>query len=161
MNITKNSSEENRVDIDAVGELIDQIKPIAKEYRELTGRPLGITGEVAEYEAARLLNLKLSTVRQAGYDATREDGTRIQIKGRVLFELSKPGQRIGSIRLNHEWDSVVLVLLDSEFSPLEIYEAPRSKVEEALTTPGSIARNVRGALSVNKFKVYWRTRMEA
>jgi hypothetical protein len=28
-------------------------KPVAKEYRELTGKPRGITSEIAEYEAAR------------------------------------------------------------------------------------------------------------
>jgi hypothetical protein len=106
------------------------------------------------------LGLELSKVRQAGYDATRSDGTRIQIKGRVLFETSKPGQRIGSIRLEDEWDSVILVLLDENFAPVEIYEAPRIKVEVALTAPGSRARNERGALGVRKFqsiaKLVWR-----
>ncbi|MDO9129272.1 MAG: hypothetical protein Q7U34_05335, partial [Anaerolineales bacterium] len=91
MKTSKISSEKDELDLVAVGKLINRVKAIAKEYRELTGRPLGITGEVAEYEAARLLNLKLSDVRQAGYDAIRSDGTRIQIKGRVLFETSKPG----------------------------------------------------------------------
>ena len=145
-------SKKDKQYLDDVGKLIKRIKTIAKEYRELTGRPLGITGEVAEYEAARLLNLKLSDVRQPGYDAERSDGTRIQIKGRVLFENSKPGQRIGSIRLHHEWDSVVLVLMDKDFKPYEIYEAPRAKVKAALTAPGSKARNERGALAVSKFK---------
>lgn len=45
-------------------ELLGEAKRLAKEYRELTGRPLGITGEVAEYEAARLLEIELSAVRQ-------------------------------------------------------------------------------------------------
>jgi hypothetical protein len=152
MNTKKTSSDSDKVDLVAVGKLIKQVKVIAKEYRELTGRPLGITGEVAEYEAAQLLGLELTDVRHAGYDATRSDGTRIQIKGRVLFETSKPGQRIGRIRLDHEWDSVMLVILDADFSPVEIYEAPRAKVEEVLTAPGSRARNERGALGVSKFK---------
>lgn len=152
MNTKKTSSDSDTVDIVAVGKLINQVKVIAKEYRELTGRPLGITGEVAEYEAAQLLGLELSDVRHAGYDAIRSDGTRIQIKGRVLFETSKPGQRIGRIRLDHEWDSVMLVILDADFSPLEIYEAPRAKVKEALTVPGSRARNERGSLGISKFK---------
>ena len=150
--MAKISFEQGELDVDAVGKLIDQVKAIAKEYRELTGRPLGITGEVAEYEAARLLNLKLTEVRNAGYDAIRSDGTRIQIKGRVRFQASKPGQRIGSIRLTHDWDSVMLVILDADFSPLEIYEAPRGKVEEALNAPGSRARNERGALGIRKFQ---------
>jgi uncharacterized protein (UPF0254 family) len=32
-------------------------KRIARRYRELTGKPLGITGEVGEIQAARLLGL--------------------------------------------------------------------------------------------------------
>ena len=151
MKTKKTSSDNVVVDLAAVGKLINQVKIIAKKYRELTGRPLGITGEVAEYEAAQLLGLVLTDVRHAGYDAIRSDGSRIQIKSRVLFETSKPGQRIGRIRLDHEWDSVMLVILDADFSPVEIYEAPRAKVEEALTAPGSRARNERGALAVSKF----------
>jgi hypothetical protein len=50
-------------------ELLGDVKHLAREYRELTGRLLGVTGEVAEYEAARLLGVELAPVRQAGYDA--------------------------------------------------------------------------------------------
>ncbi|MDX6405812.1 MAG: hypothetical protein QOH70_3267 [Blastocatellia bacterium] len=45
-----------------------------------------------------------------------------------------------------------MVLLDYEFNATEIYEAQRENVEAALKAPGSKARNVRGALSVSKFK---------
>jgi hypothetical protein len=151
VNTKKTFSNGDMVNLVAIGKLINQVKAIAKEYRELTGRPLGITGEVAEYEAARLLGLSLCDVRQPGYDAADQNGKKYQIKGRVMLN-SKPGQRIGSIRLNHDWDAVLLVLLDSEFNPLDIYEAPRNKVEDAIKAPGSRARNERGALSVTKFK---------
>jgi hypothetical protein len=46
-------------------------KRIAKLYYALTGRPLGITGEIAEYQAIPLLRLALAPVRQPGYDAER------------------------------------------------------------------------------------------
>lgn len=145
-------SANSTVNLSEIGILLNGAKKIAKKYRQLTGRPLGITGEVAEYEAARLLNLQLSNVRQPGYDATRQDGTRIQIKGRVLFQTSKPGQKVGRIRLDHDWDTVLLVLLDEEFTPLEIYEAGKDIVTTELSKPGSISRNDRGALSISKFK---------
>ncbi len=80
MSNKKISSDGGTLDLAVVGELINQVKVIAKEYHNLTGRPLGITGEVAEYEAAKLLHLELSKVRQAGYDATRSDGRKVQIK---------------------------------------------------------------------------------
>jgi hypothetical protein len=44
---------------DRVLDLLAQAKQLAREYRALTGKPLGVTGEVAEYEAARLGGLKL------------------------------------------------------------------------------------------------------
>ena len=49
-------------------ELLAEAKKLAQKFYAATGKPLGITGEVAEYEAARLLNLQLTPARQAGYD---------------------------------------------------------------------------------------------
>jgi hypothetical protein len=130
-------------------------KTLAQEYRRLTGRPLGITGEVAEYEAARLLGVELTPARQAGYDATEVcDGVvrRLQIKGRCLLPGCKPGQRVGSIDIEKEWDSALLVLLNENFDATAIYEADRPAVIAALSAPGSRARNERWALSVAKFR---------
>jgi hypothetical protein len=82
-------------------EVLQQAKRLAQEYRALTGKPLGITGEVAEYEAADKLGLELTAARQAGYDAIehRPDGTvrHLQIKGRCMLPGCKPGQRLGRI----------------------------------------------------------------
>jgi len=131
-----------------------QAKAVAQEYYEITGRPLGITGEVAEYEAARLLGVKLAEVRQSGYDAIEESrqGIRtLQIKSRCFSDANR-SQRLGSIRLDKEWDAVLMVLLDRNFECREIWEAGRTEIEEALSAPGSISRNERGQLPVNKFK---------
>lgn len=35
-------------------DVLREVKVLAREYYELTGRPLGVTAEIAEYEAARL-----------------------------------------------------------------------------------------------------------
>lgn len=135
--------------------LLAQAKALAKEYRALTGRPLGITGEVAEYEAVRLLGLELADVRQAGYDAIRRIGrkkVRLQVKGRCLLPGCSPSQRVGNIKLTTEWDAVLLVLMNADFEAKRIYEASRADVTAALTAPGSKARNERGSLAVSKFK---------
>lgn len=135
--------------------LLSEAKQLAREYYTLTGKPLGVTGEVAEYEAARILGVKLTAARQAGYDAVESRGgskKRLQIKGRCLQEDHKPGQRLGSIRTNKEWDAVLMVLLDHNFEATEIYEAQRPAIVAALAAPGSKSRNERGALSVSKFK---------
>jgi len=139
----------------AGGKVLGEIKKLASEYYNLTGRPLGITGEIAEYEAVRILKLDVSDVRQSGFDATRKVNNiirKIQIKGRVIHANSKTGQRVGSIKLDKEWDLVVLVLMDSNFNATEIYEAVRKDIKKALTEGNSKARNERGSLGVNKFK---------
>jgi hypothetical protein len=141
--------------------LLAQAKQLARDYYRLTKKPLGITGEVAEYEAARLLGLTLTPARQAGYDATETVGatTRtLQIKGRCLPKGCSPSQRLGSIQPGKEWDAVLMVLLDEEFNATEIWEADRIPVLAALAEPGSKARNERGALAVSKFKALGRLR---
>ena len=89
-------------DLSTLNGVIDAAKAVAIRYRELTGKPLGITGEVGEVLAARLLGLKLSKARQAGFDAIAPDGRRVQIKSRCILPDAKPGQRVGSIRLDHD-----------------------------------------------------------
>lgn len=80
-------------------------------------------------------------------------GRRIQIKARSIPRDKKlVGQRLGSIRLDHEWDVVLLVVMDELFELRWIFEAERPAIEEALKAPGSKARNERGALALAKFK---------
>ncbi|WDM57706.1 hypothetical protein K4A76_14615 [Pseudomonas sp. NEEL19] len=135
-------------------EILREAKVLARRYYKLTGKPLGITGEVAEYEAATKLNLKLHPARQAGYDATEVGQgavVTIQIKGRCVAWPGKINGRLGAIDLRQTFDTVLLVLLDHEFNAFAMYEATRGKVEEALMKPGSKARNERGALAIQQF----------
>jgi hypothetical protein len=137
----------------SIEKLLSTAKVLAKKYHTLTGKPLGITGEVAEFTAFKLLKLKPVEARQPGYDATRPStGEKIQIKGRCLPKGSSKGGRLGTIQLNKPWDTVVLVLMDKDFEVLSIYEAKREAIKKALMAPGSKARNVRGALAISKFK---------
>jgi hypothetical protein len=134
--------------------IIRRAKFLARKYYALTGRPLGITGEVGEYEACRLLRLDPAEVRQPGYDATGGMGTRLkkyQIKSRCLLPGAKPGQRLGAIQLKYPWDAVLLALLDAHFEPTAIYEADRPALKKAIRKPGSKAR-ARGQLTVSMFK---------
>jgi predicted secreted protein len=135
--------------------ILAEIKPLAAEYYRLTGKPLGVTGEVAEYVAAETLGLELAPARTAGYDALRngpEGVQRIQIKGRAYGADAKPGQRLGRIKRDAVCDTVMLVLLDNATLALrEIWEAPYPAVVERLDRPGSKARE-RGALGVAEFK---------
>ena len=99
--------------MDAVGEVLEKAKQAAIDYYRLTGKPLGITGEVGEYAAAQLLGLTLADARAPGYDATDATGRHYQIKTRALSQSArKQSQRLGSIKLDREWDAVLLTLLD-------------------------------------------------
>jgi hypothetical protein len=160
-------SKSVNVTLGKIASVIQRAKRIARRYKTLTGRPLGITGEVGEYEAARLLGLELVPAREVGYDAIQSNGprrVRIQVKARCLTANCKPGQRLGRIDINKKWDKVLLVLLDEDFEPVEIHEASRRAVVAALTVSGSKARNVRGQLGVNRFKaigkLVWPTPVE-
>jgi hypothetical protein len=55
-----------------VRDILESIKPLAAEYYELTGKPLGVTGEIGEAEAARIRGLDLAPVRTKGYLITRQ-----------------------------------------------------------------------------------------
>lgn len=142
-----------RPTLQEIGKVLDQARVAAVAYYELTGKPLGITGEVGEYEAARLLDLTLADARAPGYDATDTKGCWFQIKTRAIPRNARgKSQRLGSIKLDHDWDAVLLVLLDERFQPLEIWKAGRPEITAAIQAPGSRARNERGALAVSKFK---------
>lgn len=136
--------------------LLNEARSVANRYRELTGRPLGITGEVAEVVAVEALGLSMAPPRQDGYDATRRrrggEDEKLQIKGRCILDPSKRGGRVPSIKFNHKWDAVLLVLLDQDLKLKEIYEADRRTVKRALTKPGSKSRNERGSMAVEQFK---------
>ena len=99
----------------AVDKLMQEARRLAAEYRRATGQPLGISGEIAEYDAARLLGLEIIKDPSLGYDAVghgAHEGRRIQIKGRVIFDERKQAHRLGQLNLDREWDSVILVLMD-------------------------------------------------
>ncbi len=141
----------------SVDKLITEARRLAAEFRRTTGKPLpGISGEIAEHDAARLLNLKICEDRTQGYDAVgagSRDGKRIQIKARVIFDDEKSGQRVGQLKVDQDWDSVLLVIMDENYEPFEIYEAEREDIIDAMEEAGSSNRKKRGAMSVARFKI--------
>lgn len=135
--------------------LMAETRRLAAEYRKTTGSPLAVSGELARFDAARLLDLELCEQRGNGVDAIgrgKRAGRRIQIKGRVIFDEHKGGQRIGQLNPEGEWDSVVLIIMDEEYEPVEIFEVTREAIMEAIESKQESQRTKRGALSVAKFK---------
>lgn len=141
----------------SVDKLIGEARRLAAEFRRTTGKALpGVSGEIAEHDAARLLDLQLCEDRSAGYDAVgrgSREGKRVQIKARVIFEEEKSGQRVGQMRLDQDWDSVLLVVMDENYEPFEIFEAGRDDIMDAMDETSDSNRRKRGAMTVARFKI--------
>ena len=140
----------------AADKLIAQARQLAAEYRRTMGKPLpGISNEIAEYDAVKQLGLEaVEEGASGGFDAIdpARGGKRIQIKSRTIFDESKAGQRIGQMKLEKAWDSVVLVLMDEDYEPYEMYEAEREDILDFIGKSSS-SRAKRGAMSVARFKI--------
>ncbi|MBF0265140.1 MAG: hypothetical protein HQL46_07695 [Gammaproteobacteria bacterium] len=141
----------------SVDVLMEQARVLAANYRKTTGKTLaGVSGELAVYDAIRLLNLK-PVDAHLSYEAIGTEyagdleNDKIQVKGRTIFSDSKASPRIGQIKTSEEWDSIVLVLLNDEYTPFEIYEVDRETIEENAQKSSS-NRSKRGAMTVARFK---------
>ena len=139
----------------SVDKLISEARRIAAEYRRATGKPLGISAEIARHDACTLLELEPHE-EAIGYDAVGlkggREGSRFQIKGRAIFDEKKGGQRLGQIKIEQDWDSILLVIMGEDFETTEIYQASREVILENIDNSNSSTRQKRGAMSVARFK---------
>ena len=140
----------------SIDKLMHETRQLAAKYRQTTGATLPVTGEIARFDAAKALGLKLLDNTSIAYDAVGltppREGKNILIKGRALFETSRASPRIGQINPQQDWDLVVLVLFDDNYQPIEIYEADKDDIVAALEARQS-NRKKRGAMSVAQFKI--------
>ena len=137
-----------------VDKLMHEARKLAADYRRATGQALGISNEIATHDVIRLMKLVPAEPGAGGYDAIgtgSREGKYIQIKGRTIFSDAKSGQRIGQIKLDQDWDSIMLILMNEDYEAQEIYEADRDVIVAA-TEETSEKRAKRGAMSVAKFK---------
>ena len=136
----------------SVDKLITETRRIASEYRKATGKILPVTPEIAINDAVSILKLTPNNDNNLPFDATLqlENKTlKVQIKGRAIFNEKRQGHRLGQLKLEQDWDAVVLVIMNDEFMPQEIYMAERDVILDEL---GDNA-NKKGAMTVAKFKI--------
>lgn len=137
-----------------VGKLMSEARRLAAEYHRATGQTLPLTNEIARFDAMSLLQLEAPTEELAGVDAISDAGARkVQIKGRVVFDGARAKQRIGQLGFDGKWTHVILVLMDGDYQPVELIEAERDALQQAL---GQLAPNKRGAMTVGRFKTLGR-----
>lgn len=141
----------------SVDVLMQQARQLAANYRRATGKTLaGVSGELSTYDAIRLLHLAPAP-NQIGYEAigTEQSGDlyndKIQIKGRTIFSNTKTTYRIGQLKMEQDWDSVVLVLLNDDYEPFEVYEIDRETLAENVIDKQS-KKAKKGAMTVARFK---------
>jgi len=135
--------------------LMDETRRLAAEYRRSTGTTLPVSAELAKFDAISLLGLRSPEEPESGVDALRdsEQGVeRIQIKGRVIFDPKKTGQRIGQLNIDANWDVVLLVMMNEDYQSTAIYSVSKPHLLTVLAEQQDSKNNTRGALSVKKFQ---------
>lgn len=135
--------------------LMDETRRLAAEYRRSTGSTLPVSAELAKFDAMELLGLRAPEEPAKGVDALRDgaqDVERIQIKGRVIFDAQKAGQRVGQLNLDADWDAVLLVIMNENYQTTAIYSLSRQRLLDELNQAPASKNNTRGAISVKKFQ---------
>ncbi|VAW93190.1 hypothetical protein MNBD_GAMMA22-686 [hydrothermal vent metagenome] len=139
----------------SVDKLMSQARKIAADYRRATGKSLGIGNEIAKNDACNYLNLQPINDNASSFDAVgkgQREGLKILIKGRAIFDKKKSGTRIGQLKVDQEWDLLVLVLMNEDFDAYEIYEISRVQVIAEIDSAAQSNRSKRGAMSISRFK---------
>lgn len=126
-------------------QLIENIISLAVMYRQRFGKSLGITSEIGEYKASKLLRLNRAqgNINQ-GFDATDSEGKKVQIKSRVY---SRSQERTGLFN-NFAFDYAVLVLMSDKYDIAEIWKASCQTIKEEIDRQ----QYKRPSLSIGKFK---------
>lgn len=140
----------------SVDKLMSEARKIAADYRRATGKSLGIGNEIAKNDACNYLDLEPINDNTSSFDAIGKgdrDGLKVLIKGRAIFDQRKSGARIGQLKIDQEWDILVLVLMNKDFEAYEIYEISRDEVIEEIDKAAESKRSKRGAMSIARFKI--------
>ena len=132
-----------------------EARRLAAEYRRATGKALPVTGELAVHDAITLLGMTPAPEGASGYDAVSgvaDSARRIQIKGRAIFGESRSRQRVGQLRIDQDWDELMLVLMDEHYEANEIYSVDKEVIIDTVNETRGSKRGQRGAISVARFK---------
>ena len=117
------------------------------------GKPLpGISSEIAEHDAVRLLGLEPKASQDAGWDAV--DPATGRRRSRVAPSSTRPraASASASSRSISSGTRSSWCWMDEDYEPYEIYEALREDLEDFVDSSSS-GRSKRGAMSVARFKI--------
>ncbi len=154
--MVEQGKDDHSIDLFSIDRLMFETRQLAAKYKQTTGNTLPVTGEIARFDAAKALGLKLIEDMTLGYDALGQqdrEGEKILIKGRVIFEDTQSNPRLGQVNPDGRWDTVVMVLLNDDYQAIEMYEATQQDIIDALEGKSERKSKKRGAMSVAQFKI--------
>ncbi|MEJ2553171.1 MAG: hypothetical protein P8079_03930 [Gammaproteobacteria bacterium] len=108
-----------------------EARRLARDYRLTTGKPLAASARDWPCTTP-VVCWTWKRCRPPAVGRGRRAGKRIRSKGHAIFDEALGGQRIGQLKTEQEWDSVMLGLMEENYEPVEIYEAECEDVMEAV-----------------------------
>lgn len=112
--------------------LIQKIIEVAKEYRRVYQRPLGVMGEVGEHIVANQFQLELADFQNPSFDAiSKNSGRKIQIKSRIF---SRPStDTVGKVK-EGGFDDLLVASFNQDFTLMDAWLVDSKNLEANLTT---------------------------
>ena len=130
------------VDLVKLDSAMKEARKWAKTYKAITGKNSSLLADIAEFDAAKRLNLILNQGGSSGYQGERLNKGKLDfvvIKGKqTRTEGSSEG--IGKFTLSGPWTSAALVLLNGDFQATSIYVASKSKLKELVAAAEAKAK---------------------
>ena len=104
--------------------VIDELK-----RRDIVRTKNNPVGDYTEWLVSTTLGLELANNSAAGYDATAQDGTRYQIKGRRVTP-DNPSRQLSAIRNldAKDFDVLIAVIFNAEFNVINAVQVPHETV---------------------------------
>lgn len=125
------------------------------QFEALTGKQLNITGIVGEVLVAKKYNLELVVNDiNSGFDALDSEGKKVQIKTRRVN--SKKSNLLSKMSISNEanYNYTLLIILDKEYNPKEIYRAEKEQISSHFDRINAKRKVKRNTMSISQFKKF-------
>ena len=124
------------VDTESLDALVDSLVSASEEYNSAIGRSLPISTQLGQLFAAKIMGYDIVTGPGIGYQGIKRDDNGKDIRLNFMVKLTSSKRKSGplnGLRLDREWDSVVIVMLSGDREVQSIYELSRSTIRELST----------------------------
>lgn len=144
------------MNIYAIDKLMSETRHLAAEYRRVTGKVLPVSNELSRHDVSSKLGFTNPEQPESGVDLIGVglwQDKRIQVKSRVVFKNSKSRPKLGQLNFDGKWEYVILVIMNDDYQPEEMYIAKKEVLLDAMKNSLNIKSKDRNTISVAKFKM--------